>query len=185
MPEWLKSIWNDSVWSKVIGGLIVSLILAILAAFRKKRFTLAMRVLFGRAVPKAELPPSKPKITVMNVDCPPIDPNPPQPLMYPLKCYVEMRNDSADTIDVRMINYKHNTVQAKQIVLGVLQVKFNRWFPVPDASDRIAAYPGQLFRVWIPMDEKGSFTNSAVNSLRGKIGTLILSVNGEEISVPF
>lgn len=178
-------IWNDPVWSKVIGGLIVSLLLAILAAMRG-RLALATRVLFGVAeVPKAELPIAKPKVTLINVDCPPIDQNPAQKLTYPLKCYVEMRNDADYAIDVTMVDYKTNTVPARQIVLGVLQVKFNRWFPVPDSWDRIAAHPGQQFRAWIAIDEKGSFTNSAINSLRGKIGTLVLSVNGEEISVPF
>jgi hypothetical protein len=132
----LNDIWDDPVWSKVIGAVIFSAGAAIFGLFRKERFKLALRVLFGHAeVPKAALPAFKPKITLMNAHCPPIEPNPPQPLTYPLKCYVEIRNDSTYAIDVRMTDYKRNTVPAKQIVLGVLQVKFNRWFPVPDASE--------------------------------------------------
>jgi hypothetical protein len=181
----LKDFWNDPVWSKVIGGLIVPLLIAGFAAIRG-RLSLAVRVLFGLAeVPNAELPVAKPKVSLINVDCPPIDPNPPQPLTYPLKCYIEMRNDAQYAVDVKMIDYRRNAIQAKQVVFGVLQVKFNRWFPVPDAAERIAVYPGQPFRAWIPIDEKGSFTNSAVLSLRGKIGTIVLTVNGEEVLVPF
>jgi hypothetical protein len=181
----IHDIWNDPVWSKVIGGLIVALVLAILAAMRGDRFKRAMRILFGHEeIPKAE-PSSKPKITLINVECPPIDLNPSQPITYPLKVYVEMRNDSAYAIDVRVLDYKRNAVQAKHVVLGALQVKFNRWFPGPDSAERIAAHPGQLFRAWIPVDETGSFSNSVVKSLRGKIGTLVLSVNEQEVSVPF
>jgi hypothetical protein len=93
-----------------------------------------MRILFGRnEVPKAELPAPKPSITLMNVDCPPIDPNPPQPLKYPLKCYIEMRNDSKGPVEVRLINYKPNAVPARGIVLDVLQIKFNKWFRLQTA----------------------------------------------------
>jgi hypothetical protein len=181
-----RDVWNDPVWSKVIGGLIVPIILAIFAALRTARFRLAIRVLFGSTeVPKAELPAAKPKVTLINVNSPAIDPNPATPLIFPLKCYIEMRNDSDFAIDVRMTDYRRNTIDAKRLALEVLQIKFDKWFPVPTATDRVGVYPGQQFRVFIPIDEHGSFTNSAINNLRGKIGTLVLSVNGEEMLIPF
>lgn len=63
----IHDIWNDPVWSKVIGGLIVSLVLTILAAMRRDRFKRAMRILFGHdETPKAE-PQRSPEVLLGEV----------------------------------------------------------------------------------------------------------------------
>ena len=176
MLELLHQAWNDPVWSKVIAGLIVPALLAILALGRRQRFREAIGVFLGhRRAPK-------PVITVINITAPPINPSPPTPLRYPLKCYVEMRNDSVSMIDVQVSNYHENAVPIKKLVLHVLQVRFNRWFPEPDGAERIAVLPKQLFQAWIGIDE-ATFTNSQIMKLRGKIGTLVLSVNGQQASI--
>ena len=68
------------------------------------------------------------------------------------------------------------------MVLSVLQIKFNRYFPEPDSAERIAVLPRQLFRAWIGIDET-KFTDTQIMNLRGKIGTFVLSVNGEHVNL--
>lgn len=99
-----------------------------------------------------------------------------------MKCYAEMRNDSRSTIDVQVSHYRANAVPIKKMVLSVLQTRFNRYFPEPDGAERIAVLPRQLFRAWIGIDE-AKFTDSQIMNLRGKIGTLVLSVNGEHVNI--
>lgn len=71
MEEWLQGIWKDPVWSKVIAGLILPIVLAIIAILRG-RFRAAVSLLFQR-----------PAITLIDVSAPPINPSPPAPLTYP------------------------------------------------------------------------------------------------------
>ena len=98
-----------------------------------------------------------------------------------MKYHVEMRNDSARSVEVRLSNYHHKKVTLKSFPPEVMQVRFNnKWFPV-DPVDRVAVLPGQLCRAWIGLDE-GKFNETQVNAATGSIGTLVVSANKKHIS---
>jgi hypothetical protein len=115
-----------------------------------------------------------PKVTLIHVKATPPDK---AGLTYPVKCYVELRNDSEVCIDVRMSDYKPNKMPPKLKLLNVLQLKFgNAWVPSIVEADRIAVLPRQIFRIWIPIDES-KYTAEMVNRLLGEIGEVVLSVD--------
>src|SRR5271154_991692 len=177
MEHWISTVWNDPVG----GGLIVAVILALLSAFWAS-IHLDWWKRFGSLLSKAwrESQQFSPKVSLVQVNA--TDPDKGR-LTYPVKCYVELRNDSEGCIDVRMSNYKPNKVDAKLKLLNVLQLKFSSaWVPVVE-TDRVAVLPQQLFRVWIPMDEK-KYNAQTVNELRGVIGEVVFAVNGKEIIIP-
>jgi hypothetical protein len=120
-------------------------------------------------------------IKVVEVTIPSQDPT--LKLTYPLKCYVELRNDSTECADVRVSEYKQQTVTLKKFTPDVLQVKLREWYPQRDGIDRVAVLPGQLFRAWVGVDE-AKFNENQIRGLRGKIGTLVFSVNGKPVNVP-
>jgi TIR domain len=122
----------------------------------------------------------QPDIKVVDVAIPPQDKG--LNLTYPLKCYVQLRNDSASCIDVHLAGYIPNTVTLKQFVSGVLQVKLGEWYPRPDGVDHVAVLPGQLFRAWVGLDES-KFTEDEVRGRSGQIGTLVLTVNGAALNI--
>ena len=92
-----------------------------------------------------------------------------------------MQNTSTECADVRVSEYRPRTVTLKQFVLDVLQVQLREWCP-RDGVDRVAVLPQQLFRAWIGIDER-KFNEERVRALRGQIGTLVLSIDGQAISV--
>jgi hypothetical protein len=97
---------------------------------------------------------------------------------YPLKCYVEMRNDSTECVDIRISNFTPSTVTLKKFKIDVLQVKLREWCPTGDGVDHVAVFSGQLFRAWLAPDET-KFTKGQIEGLRGKIGRLVLLINGQ------
>jgi hypothetical protein len=107
-------------------------------------------------------------------------------ISFPLKVYCEMRNDSNRVVDVRLFTYISNAVKVKRFTPGALQLKFGQgqtavWAPQPDAVERVAAYPRETFRAWVAPDE---FNKVTLEGLRGRIGTLVLDVDGQKIDMP-
>jgi hypothetical protein len=103
-------------------------------------------------------------------------------LNYPLKCYVDLINQSKDCIDVSLTDYVERSLPLKQFVPGVLQVDLGGWYPRPGGVRRLAVLPGQLFRVWVGFDEE-RYKKREVEKRRGEIGTLVFSVNGDALHV--
>jgi hypothetical protein len=101
---------------------------------------------------------------------------------YPLKCYAQMRKDSAGSIDVRVIRFTPKSATLKKFVTGILQVRFADWCPQAQGVDRLAVLPGQYFQAWIGLDES-KFTEEAARGLRGRIGTLVLTANGHHVDI--
>jgi hypothetical protein len=121
-----------------------------------------------------------PNIRVVDIDIP--DQNPSLNLTYPLKCYVNMQNNSTECADVRIAEFRPLNVTLKRFVLDVLQVRLRNWCPERDGVDRVAVFPQQQFRAWIAVDER-KFNEERVRALRGQIGTLVLSVDGKAVSI--
>jgi len=103
-------------------------------------------------------------------------------LTYPLKGYVELQNSSMSSIDVRLSEYLPEQVTLKQFVSDVLQVNIAGWCPQPDGVGHLSVLPGQRFRGWVGFDET-KFTQEQVKALRGKIGTLVFSINGDALHI--
>jgi hypothetical protein len=201
----LKKIWHD-VLSRVIAGVILALLATVWAAVhfdwwprllstypipiwllllipltllsfalllsRQSRFLSAAKERY-----RPELEPNITKIDVLTVP-----PDTGLTLVFPLKCYVQLRNDSAVCADVRILEYKSSTVTLKRFVVDALQLKFRTWFPTDHGLERLAVLPGQLFQAWIGVDD-GKFNANQVNELRGRIGTLVFQVNGKRVNV--
>ena len=122
----------------------------------------------------------KAKIAKVAVNIIPVDKS--KTLTYPLKCYVQLRNNSATCADISLFEYTPNTVTLKAFVLDVLQLKMRDWTPSDQGLDRLAVLPHQLFRAWIGVDEN-KFNADQLERLRGKIGTLVFLVNGERVNI--
>jgi hypothetical protein len=205
MLKTLKWIWHDPVWSKVIAVAIVTLfgatgvhfdwwrrllipytipawLLALLIAltFLSLALFLWKRHQFGEATKDRTESELESNITKIDITIPPVDKS--RSLTYPLKCSVQLRNDSATCADVRISAYRPGTVTLKAFVIDVLQIKLRDWTPSDHGVDRLAVLPGQLFRAWIGVDDS-KFTADQLNLLRGKIGTLVLLVNGKQVNI--
>jgi hypothetical protein len=155
MPEWLKYAWNDSVWSKVIAGLIVAVIVASLKTPRGW----ILRLLAPKLANVHAWASEQPGAT------------------YPLKYYVEMRNDSRRMMDVRLLTFSPNTVTLKRFIVDSLQLRLrDEWVPTKHSVERIAVLPGQSCRAWLGVDES-KFSKTQLDSLTGKIGKLTVKVN--------
>lgn len=178
MLEVLAKLWDDPVWSKVIAAGVVALIGSFFAwvGVVFNLWTAGLRYVI-RLLDKKYRP--VPDIKVVDIIIP--DLNPTLKLSFPLKCYVTMQNTSTECADVRVSEYRPRTVTLKQFVLDVLQVQLREWCP-RDGVDRVAVLPQQLFRAWIGIDER-KFNEERVRALRGQIGTLVLSIDGQAISV--
>jgi|ERR1035437_415749 hypothetical protein len=101
---------------------------------------------------------------------------------YPLKYYVEMRNDSSKCIEVRVFNYIPEKINLRSFPPEVMQVRFHtKWFPTDPSTDRVAVLPGQLCKAWIGIDDK-KFTEAQVRDATGSIGILIVSANNKHVS---
>jgi hypothetical protein len=153
--DW-HAIWIDPVGSKVIAAVIGAVGCAILTQLKYNWL--------GRLLDKWKV-----KLVVTHSQ-----PESHAGAGYPLKYYVEMRNDSSRCIEVRLSGYKPKTITLKSFPPEVMQVRFNnKWFP-SDPVDRVAILPRQLCRLWIGIDEQ-KFNESQVRAARGSIGTLIVS----------
>jgi hypothetical protein len=160
----LKALWNDSVWSKVIAWAITILIGGMGAAIR---FHWWNRISAVWAI--------KLTMTNGNIICEPWRKG------YPLRHYVEMRNDSSKCIEVSVFKYIPNTITVKSFPPEVMQVRFHtEWFP-PEYAERVAVLPGQLCRAWIGIDDR-KFNEGQVTAVVGSIGTLVVSANKKHVS---
>jgi hypothetical protein len=128
---------------------------------------------------QASLHELEPHTEVVDIDIPPQN----NGRTFPLKCYVTLRNASAKCADVRLIKYLEKTVPHKRFVPDVLQVNLaNKWYPTPDGVDRVSVLPDQLFRAWVGLDHS-KFGEDQVKELRGRIGTLVFSINGKPVNM--
>ncbi len=200
----ITKIWHD-VLSRVIAGVILALLATVWAVhfnwwprllstypipvwllllialiFLSFAFLLSRQNLSLSAAKERNRPDLEPKIT--KIDTLTVPPNPSLTLAFPLKCYVQLRNDSALCADVRLLEYRPGTVTLKSFRLDVLQLQARTWLPIDHGLERVAVLPGQLFQAWIGVDE-GKFSAGLVNEQRGRIGTLVFSVNGKRVDI--
>ena len=102
---------------------------------------------------------------------------------YPLKLRIHLRNDSAFTADLQLHEYRPELVTVKGFPTEVLQIRLrDSWYPKDHGVGRIALYPGQQFEAWIAPDE-GKFNKAQVEGYRGRIGAVILLVNGRNLEI--
>ncbi len=161
----IHDIWNDPVWSKVIGGLIVIAISGVVGLVGKVS-----------GLPKRFWQPALRKTNAYVSDQSAVE-----GILYPLKYYIEAVNDSRKCIEVRVWDYSPNAVMLQKFVPGSLQAMMpDGWHPKPNATDSVALLPNQRCRAWIAVDAT-KFTASQVDTLEGKIGVLTLTANGNRI----
>jgi hypothetical protein len=190
----LKKIWHD-VLSRVIAGVIFALLATVWAAVH---FDWWPRLLNTYPIPfwmlvlialtffsfcflfSRRRPEFKPIITKIDVLAVPPDKG--LTLSFPLKCYVQLRNDSVIYADVTLVEYRPGAVTLKTFVVDALQLKLRNWAPTDHSLERIAVLPGQLFRAWVGVDDS-KFNAGQVNEQRGRIGTLVFSVNGKRVDI--
>jgi hypothetical protein len=197
MKERILMIWRDPVWSKVIAAAIIAsgaiiwgtrqnwgaeflkllVPLWFVIAIAALSF-LASVVSLSKVWRKTKQFEPRVELIDVNIEQAPVG----STLSYPLKCYVQFRNESEGAIDVSLAGYKPNKVTLKRLPLRVLQVAFKGWVPESEPSERIAAFAGQAFRLWLGVDET-KFNAVRVDDLRGQIGTVTLKVNSKK--VPF
>lgn len=197
VTEKFDRVWHDPVWSKVIAGMILAALAATAGTFENRRYTFLevavplwlvivtatgtfvfSTLLLSKILRAAYGFAPQPKF--IGVDVP--DPNPDQKLTFPVKCYFTFRNDSHGCIDVAVSDFQPEAVVTKNIAVAVLQVQMNQnWLPWDHGMDRVAVLPGKLFRGWVPADDS-RFTAAQVRNLRGKLGTLTLTVNGKQLN---
>lgn len=157
-------IWHDPVWSAVIAGTIVAIVTAIATQLK---FNWVTRISDLWAI----------KLSVTNAY------TSSQPgAGYPLKYYVEMRNDSQRCIAVRVLRYDSKSISVKSFPPEVIQVRFNTsWYPSNPSAEAVALLPRQLCRAWLGVDER-IFTEAQVNAAKGKIGTFSVLANKKQFS---
>lgn len=124
------------------------------------------------------LTPVVPKITKLSDQVEYVD-----TAAYPLKLRVHLRNDSTATVDVQFQEYRPELITVRGVPTEVFQVRLrDLWYPKEHGAGRIALYPGQQFLAWIAPDE-GKFNKVQVEGYRGRIGTIVLLVNGQNIEI--
>lgn len=102
---------------------------------------------------------------------------------YPLKLRIHLRNDSTVSVDIQLQEYRPELVTLMGFPTEVLQIRLrDSWYPKDHGAGRIALYPGQQFEAWIAPDD-GKFNKAQVEGHRGRIGTLILLVNGQNVEI--
>jgi hypothetical protein len=158
-PGLFMRVWDDPVWSKVIGtGIYALLTWAGFMAYKHMKRDL------GKAL--------APQVDVVTANG----------ASYPLKIYVEMRNSSKKCIDVHLVDYKKKNIALQRFTPRTLQLFFQVWSPEKESVDRIAVYPGQRFRAWLGADPN-KHTEQQVRDNLGSIGTLIIAVDGKEVPI--
>jgi hypothetical protein len=159
----LEKIWADPVWSKVISAGFIAVITAILQIrfhwFQRLRNLWAVKLVITTV--KVSNEPGK---------------------GYPLKYWVELRNDSVKCVAVKLHNFHPEKITLKSLPPEVMQLRFsNRWLPSDPSEVVVAVLPGQLCRLWIGIDEK-AHTEPEVKAATGNIGTLIISANRQQVA---
>src|SRR5205823_13740216 len=97
MWEWLRSFWNDSVWSKVIAGLILT---GLGWTARRSLFSNLRKPMLRQthAYPSDQISTGA---------------------TYPLKYYVEVINDSSKCVAVRVVDFRGNAVTLQKFLPGI------------------------------------------------------------------
>ena len=170
----LAYLWNDPVWNKVIAGIILLVVTAAGARIANIHWWSAIMRWVFRVLSRRY----RPAANIRVIDARPEEAG----IGYPLKYRITMLNNTAVAAEVRVAEYRPKRVTLKRLVLEVLQLWFGEWLPDRDGVDRIAVYPQQQFRAWIGIDES-KFNAQQVEALRGQIGTLVLSIDGEAVSI--
>lgn len=102
---------------------------------------------------------------------------------YPLKLRMHLRNESTFTVDLQLQEYRPELITLMGFPTEVFQIRLrDSWYPKAHGTGRIALYPGQQFEAWIAPDI-GKFTKAQVEGHRGRIGTLVLLVNGQNVEI--
>ncbi len=196
MGEKLKKIWHDPVWSKVIAALILTILSLLGGTLWKSGAsvfgisvplwlvvvvaagTFAVSVVMMSGILRS-IYGFTPELNLVSEIIP--DPDPNQAWTFPLKCFVQFRNDSRGCIDVSISDYEPQAVTLKSLGIAVLQVQLNqKWLPADHGMNRLAVLPGQLLQGWIAPDET-KFNSTQVRNLKGSLGTLTLLVNGKKL----
>jgi hypothetical protein len=102
---------------------------------------------------------------------------------YPLKLRMHLRNDSIVTADIQLQEYRPELITLMGFPTEVLQLRLrDSWYPKDHGAGRIALYSGQQFEAWVAIDA-GKFNKAQVEQHRGRIGTLVLLVNGQNVEI--
>jgi hypothetical protein len=102
---------------------------------------------------------------------------------YPLKVRMQLRNDSTVAVDVQLQEYRPDLITVRALPTEVFQSRLrDLWYPKEHGAGRIALYPGQQCQAWITPDD-GKFNREQVEAHRGRIGTLVLRVNGQDVEI--
>ena len=159
-----KDIWHDPVWSAVIAAVIAAIVIA---AATQIKFKWLNRI---SALWEIQLTMTNAYVKSQ------------RGASYPLKYYVEMRNESSRCIAVRILRYDSKAISLKAFPQEVMQVRFNtNWYPSDPSAEVVAVLPRQLCRVWVGVDE-GKFTEAQVVAVAGKIGTLVVLANNKQFT---
>src|SRR5262249_41603449 len=103
---------------------------------------------------------------------------------FPVKVFFQLRNESRAPVAVELSSFEKKQVILKQVPRAVLQVKRGDvWWPEERGLELIAVAPAQYVQGWLGIDET-RFSVDVVKGLIGHLGTLVLSVNGELLSIP-
>jgi hypothetical protein len=172
----LQHIWHDPVWSAVIAAIIAAIVLWL--ANRYLKLLRRLKLFLVRALCGKQTAP----VNIVKVGETDVVEDKTPGRSYPIKAYCILRNDSVACADVRVADYTAGAVTLKKFLTEVLQAKSREWYPDKSGVDRIAVLPGQQFRAWVGADEN-IFTKDQVERLKGRIGTLILIVNGERMEI--
>jgi hypothetical protein len=101
----------------------------------------------------------------------------------PLKLRFHLRNDSPGPLDIQYQDYRPELITLKKAVTEIFQVRMGgAWLPTLNGLGHIAVLPAQQFAGWIAVDE-GKFNKGIVEEHRGKIGILVLLVNGQNVEI--
>jgi hypothetical protein len=159
MWGWLKWFWYDTVFSKVIAGLILTAILSIIGE-RRGWFA------------KLRKPPLR------LIDAYPTE----HPgATFPIKYYVDVINDSRKSVAVRVAGYERDTVSLQKFIPNTLQVMLGgKFLPDTNSVESVAVLPNQRCCAWVGVDSQ--FTKAQLGNLKGRIGTLTLTANGKRIA---
>jgi hypothetical protein len=102
---------------------------------------------------------------------------------YPLKLRMHLRSDSTFTTDIQLQEYRPELVTLRAFPIEVFQIRLrDSWYPREHGVGHIALLPGQQFEAWIALDES-KFNRAQVEGYRGRIGTLVLLVNGQNVEI--
>lgn len=163
MQQWLKTLWQDSVWSKVIAGIILASLGAIWGS-RTRWFGLQGSSILR----KTHAYPSDQSVKGAS---------------YPLKYYVELINDSKKCVEVRVGSFSPDMITLQKLVFGSLQIMLGgQWLPTPDSIDCVALLPNQRCRIWIAADSN-KFSTADLEHSVGRIGTLTLRANSKHVDI--